>query len=51
MHTTTYTLCVRLIRVGKTEGLKDKIDVYFAAERITAEEYRELMEMLPYEQP
>ena len=46
MHTTTYTLCVKLIRIGKTDGLEEKLDVYFANNRITAEEYEELMDML-----
>lgn len=46
MHTTTYTLCVKLIRLGKTVGLAEKIDVYHLNDRITDEEYSELMAML-----
>lgn len=42
----TYKLCLRLIKAGKTDGLADKIDVYFAAGRLTEEEYAELMSML-----
>lgn len=40
----TYKLCVALIRVGRMTA--DKLDVYFAAGRLTAEEYAELMGML-----
>lgn len=43
MVSTTYKLVKKLIAAGKTEGLADKVDVYFAAERISAEEYAELM--------
>lgn len=46
---TTYKLCKKLIALGRTEGLKDKLDVYLAADRITAEEYEELMGMLTEE--
>lgn len=42
----TYKLCLKLINAGKTDGLADKIDVYFAAGRLTEEEYAELMSML-----
>lgn len=42
----TYKLCIKLIRAGKTDGLADKLDVYFAAGRLTEEEYKELMSML-----
>lgn len=45
-HTTTYNLVMKLIAIGKTDGLMDKVDVYFAAGRITEEEYREISEML-----
>lgn len=41
-----YALCKKLIALGRTEGLSDKLDVYFAAGRLTAEEYRELMGLL-----
>ena len=46
MHTTTYTLCAKLIRLGKTEGLADKIDIYHLNNRITDDEYNELTAML-----
>lgn len=42
----TYKLCKKLIELGRTEGLADKLDVYFAAGRLTTEEYEELMGML-----
>ena len=41
-----YKLVKKLIALGRTEGLADKLDVYFAAGRLTAEEYGELMEEL-----
>ena len=42
----TYKLCKKLIELGRTEGLADKIDVYYAAGRLTTEQYRELMGLL-----
>lgn len=42
----TYKLCLKLIAVGKTDGLADKIDVYFAAGRLTEEQYMDLMSKL-----
>jgi hypothetical protein len=42
----TYKLCKKLIELGRTEGLADKIDVYYAAGRLTTEQYRELMDLL-----
>lgn len=41
-----YKLCKRLIALGRTEGLAEKLDVYLAADRITAAEYEELMALL-----
>ncbi len=50
---TTYNLCAALIKkykkakaTAKLEDLKDKIDVYYAAGRLTDEEYTSLMEMI-----
>lgn len=40
--TTTYDLCKLLISRGRTAGLKDKLDVFLAADRLTPEEYAEL---------
>lgn len=39
----TYKLCKKLIALGRTDGLADKLDVYFAAGRLTEAEYKELM--------
>ena len=41
-----YNLCKKLIALGKTEGLQKKIDVYYANDRLSDEEYTELCEML-----
>lgn len=41
-----YTLCKKLIALGRTVGLADKLDVYFAAGRLTAEQYKELVGLL-----
>lgn len=40
----TYKLCKRLIAMGKLTA--QMLDVYFAAGRISAEEYAELMAMI-----
>ena len=36
----------RLIALGRTEGLEERIDVFFAAGKLTEEEYNELIESL-----
>ena len=41
-----YRMLRKLIAIGKTDGLAEKIDCFFAAGRITEEEYNELLEML-----
>lgn len=40
----TYKLCLRLVALGRMTA--EKLDVYFAAGRLSAEEYAELIEML-----
>ena len=40
----TYKLCKRLAAMGKLTA--DMLDVYFAAGRISAEEYAELIELV-----
>lgn len=45
-HTTTYILVMKLIASGKTEGLADKVDLFFANNRLTDEEYEEIMSYL-----
>ena len=42
----TFKLCKQLIMLGRTEGMKDKLDAYLAADRITVDEYNELTAML-----
>lgn len=42
----TYDLCKLLIQRGRTDGLIEKLDVYLAADRITVEEYTELITLV-----
>ncbi len=44
-----YRMLKRLIELGKTEGLEERIDVFFAAGKITEEQYNELIEVLKNE--
>ena len=44
--TTVYNLCRALIAHGRTQGLAEKMDVYLAAGRLTAQEYSELIGLL-----
>lgn len=41
-----YRTLKRLIEKGQTEGLEEKIDIFFAAGKLTQAEYTELIEML-----
>ena len=41
-----YRMLKRLIELGKSEGLEERIDVFFAAGKITEDQYNELMESL-----
>ena len=43
---TLYRLLMNMIKKGRTEGLAEKIDVFYAAGRITEEEYLALMREL-----
>ena len=36
----------RMIERGQTDGLESKMDVFFAAAKLTADEYTELLAML-----
>ena len=36
----------RMIERGQTEGLEEKIDIFFAAGKLTETEYNELMNLL-----
>ena len=40
----TYKLCLRLIKLGKLTA--EKLDVYYAADRLTEEEYMELSALI-----
>ena len=46
MHASTYNLCMKLIAIGKTDGLMEKVDVYYLANRLTEDEYKELASIL-----
>lgn len=41
-----YRVLKRLIELGKTEGLEERIDVFFATGKLTEDQYNELIEML-----
>ncbi len=43
---TVFNLCKLLIAKRRTDGLQDKMDVYLAADRLTTEEYNELLALL-----
>lgn len=52
---TTYQLCLRLINAAKKKGIlnkdwlddmKKKIDVFYAADRLTESQYKELIEKI-----
>lgn len=42
----TYNLCKKLIQIGKAKVVNANIDLYLANNRLTAEEYAEIMDML-----
>ena len=41
-----YRTLKRMIERGKTEGLEEKLDFFYAADKISKEEYAELIELL-----
>lgn len=41
-----YRTLKRLIELGRTDGLEEKIDIFFAARKITEDQYNELVESL-----
>lgn len=43
---TTYHLCVLLIRRERIEGLKEKLDAFLAADRLTVEQYKTLVDSI-----
>ena len=42
-----YRTIKRMIERGQTEGLESKIDIFFAANKRTEDEYTELIGLLP----
>ena len=41
-----YRTLKRMVERGQTEGLEEKIDIFFAAGKLTEAEYTELMTLL-----
>lgn len=41
-----YRTLKRMIERGQTEGLEEKIDIFFAVSKVTESEYQELIGML-----
>lgn len=41
-----YRTLKRMIERGQTEGLEEKIDIFFAAGKLTEEEYNDLIVLL-----
>ena len=41
-----YRTLKRMIERGQTNGLEEKIDIFFAASKLTESEYQELVAML-----
>ena len=41
-----YRTCKRMIQRGKTAGLAEKLDIFFAAGKLTADKYTELTTLL-----
>ena len=44
---TVFNFCKVLITRGRTVGLMDKMDAYLANDRLTNEEYNELVALMP----
>ena len=45
-----YRTLKRMIERGQTQGMETKLDIFFAANKLTEEEYTELLGMLPAEE-
>lgn len=41
-----YRICKRMIQRGSTQGLGEKLDIFFAADKLTTDEYTELTALL-----
>lgn len=46
-----YRTLKRMIERGNIEGMIEKLDIFYAADKITEEQYIELTNMLPKEEP
>lgn len=46
MHSVLYRVTKRVIENGQTDGMDTKLDVFYAAGKLTDEEYTELTTML-----
>lgn len=46
-----YRTLKRMIERAQIEGMEEKLDIFLASSKITAEEYTELMGMLPSKAP
>lgn len=44
-----YRTLKRMIERGNTDGIEEKIDIFFAAGKLSEAEYTELVSMLPTE--
>lgn len=41
-----YNVLKRMIERGQIEGMEEKLDIFYATDKITEEQYKELMAML-----
>lgn len=41
-----YRTLKRMIERGNTEGMEEKLDIFYAADKITTSQYKELVAML-----
>lgn len=45
-----YNTCERMIARGKITGMQKKLDIFYAADRLTEDEYKNLTELLAAKQ-
>lgn len=45
-----YRTCKRMIEKGNITGMENKLDIFYAAGKLTEGEYKELMELLAEKQ-
>lgn len=50
MNDSRYRVLKAMIERGSIEGMEEKLDIFYAADKLTAEQYQELMDMLPKEE-